>query len=421
MKNIIWSTLTDQERRESLQRPTPIANFKPVTEIIDAVKARGDPALFEFTEKFDQIRLNQLKISTKSSMELNPAIQTAISRIENYHRAQIPEEWRLNQPGVQLWRSARPIQRVGLYVPGGSALLISTLMMLAIPAKVAGCPMRVVCIPPDKRGELNPLLLATAEACGIEAIYTIGGAQAIAAMAYGTESVPKVDKIFGPGNSWVTCAKQIVSQDPQGASIDLPAGPSELLVIADETANARFVAADLLAQAEHGPDSQVILVSTSSNILEAVQAQVLTQVKRLPREKIVLEALKYARWIQVSILQEAIAISNEYGPEHLSLQIANPESACHSIVCAGAVFVGHYTPETYGDYVTGSNHVLPTSGFARSISGLSLKDFMTTISFQSVDQNEIMRLGQAAKWIAKTEQLEGHANAITVREPQEKK
>jgi len=416
MKIENWATLNATQQNQLLQRPTAIADFEPVSAIIRQVRERQDQALYEYTELFDKVKLNRLSLSTESKLELNPAIKTAIAQIERYNQAQIQEEWQSQQDGVKLWRSTRPIQRVGLYVPGGTALLLSTLMMLAIPARIAGCPIRVVCIPPDRQGEINPLLLATAQACGIDRIFTIGGAQAIAAMAYGTESVPKVDKILGPGNSWVTRAKQIVAQDPMGATIDMPAGPSELLIIADESANPEFVAADLLAQAEHGPDSQVILVSTSTALIAATQQAALEQAKALPRHAIVSQSLEHARWIKVDSLTQAIDISNRYAPEHLSLQIEAPESVCSDIQAAGSVFVGHYTPETYGDYITGSNHVLPTAGYARSISGLGLRDFMTTISFQKVDRSQINRLGQAAKWLAETEMLRGHANAITIRE-----
>lgn len=416
MKISEWKSLSNSERFALISRPSALADLGPVSEIIENVRSRGDQALLDYTQAFDKVKLNTLSVSTQSTLSLNPALQTAIKQIQQYHQAQLPENWEVRHDGYRLWRTHQAIQRVGLYVPGGSASLVSTLMMLAIPAQIAGCPLKVVCIPPDKNGKVNPLLLATAEACGIQSIYTIGGAQAIAAMAYGTETIPKVDKIFGPGNSWVTRAKQMVSQDPNGATIDLPAGPSELMIIADETANPIFLAADLLAQAEHGPDSQVILISKSLSLLRSTQEEALKQATQLKRQSIILKSLEHARWIQVSSLMEAIDIANQYAPEHLSLQLDDPEILIDKIRAAGSVFVGHYTPETYGDYITGSNHVLPTAGFARSMSGLSLKDFMTTISFQSVEQSQITKLGLAAKTIALIEELDGHANAITVRE-----
>lgn len=427
MKIIDWNTITAEQKQASLQRATrsnsTVIRHK-TDRIIAKVKACGDDALFKMADEYDGVQLQTLAVShreiedasQKISQKIRNAIEFAAERIEHYHRSHVPKDVTVDtQDGVICQRVARPIQGVGLYVPGGSAPLVSTLLMLAIPAQLAGCPQMFVCTPPNTTGHIDPALLYAAKLCGITRIFTVGGAQAIAAMAYGTETIPKVDKIFGPGNAWVTEAKQQVSQDPNGASIDLPAGPSELMVIADQSANPSFVAADLLSQAEHGPDSQVMLITDSAdfanNVLESLQAHLST----LPRKEIAQQSLQHSRIILVDSLQTAIAISNQYAPEHLSLQIKDPMSMAENIQCAGAVFLGTWACESLGDYVTGSNHVLPTDGYAKSMSGLCLADFLNFINFQSVDKPGLRMLGPHASILAELEGLSAHKLAVDIR------
>jgi histidinol dehydrogenase len=426
MKIINWNTLSETERNGYLQRPAlSIDALKPSTQrIIETVRRDGDAALLSYTEQFDQVCLNSLSVSESEFAAAEKQIdkttdqflQTAIDRIDNYQRKCLPQETIIDtQDGIVCLRRPVAIDSVGLYVPGGDTPLISTLMMLALPAKIAGCTTRIVCTPPQANGSINPLLLVAARRCGIETIIPVGGAQAIAAMAYGTKSVPKVAKLFGPGNAWVTCAKSCVANDPNGSAIDMPAGPSEILIIADDSANPEFVAADLLSQAEHGPDSQVILVTPQQRIAEQVLAAIERQQASLPRQTIIRQSLRASVCIVVDNLDSAIAISNQYAPEHLSLQIAKPESYLDKITNAGAVFVGPWSVETMGDYINGSNHVLPTYGMANSISGLSVTDFMKSISIQQVSAEGLSQLGPTAAYLAQCEGLLAHSNAVTTR------
>lgn len=420
-----WASLTPQAREEILKRPVRQINISDnVAAILAAVRAKGDAALLDFAKQFDCVTLDSLVVRQSKikqayqavSDDLLNAIKTAISRIRAYQRACLPANKVVDtQDGVVVQRIARPIERVGLYVPGGSAPLISTLMMLAVPAEVAKCAQSIICTPCAKDGSVHAAILVAADLCGVTEIYKVGGAQAIAAMAYGTQTIPKVDKIFGPGNAWVTEAKKQVSQDMKGAAIDMPAGPSELLVIADENANPEFVAADLLSQAEHGPDSQVLLLSDSRSLLKAVEQVIQNQLPLLSRRTIAEQALQDSALILVDEIKTAIAISNRYAPEHLILQIEAPEQAIAHIQNAGAVFVGPWTPETMGDYMTGSNHVLPTYGAARAWSGLSVLDFMKWISVQSVSREGLMRLGPAAMRLAQAEGLDAHQYAVQIR------
>jgi len=427
LKTINWSELTRVEQQRAIERPAneqQTTIYTQTTAIIEAVRTHGDAALIDFTQRFDKVKLEQLKLSSaaiaaaQQQVDANflKAMEYAMHNIRVYHQAQLPQTLALTTvPGVHCERQARPIPRVGLYVPGGSAPLISTVMMLAIPALLAGCPLRILCTPPTPTGEIDPHVVVTAAACGIQDIYKVGGAQAIAAMAYGTETIPKVDKIFGPGNAWVTQAKVLVAQDPKGASLDLPAGPSEVMIIADKSANPAFIAADLLSQAEHGVDSHVLLISTCEHLLSAVNRAVERQLAVLKRRAIAKQALEKAVFIKVEDIATAITISNEYAPEHLILNIIDAEHYVADIQCAGAVFLGPWTPEVVGDYVTGSNHVLPTYGYGRSYSGLSLKDFLTFISFQTVTEEGLKALAPAAMQLAALEGLTAHEYALKVR------
>lgn len=316
-------------------------------------------------------------------------------------------------PGVSCWRKSIPIEKVGLYIPGGSAPLFSTVLMLGIPAQIAGCKEVILCTPPGKEEEINPAILYTAAICGIKKIYRVGGAQAIAAMAMGTEIIPKVDKIFGPGNQFVMLAKQLVSLS--GIAIDMPAGPSEVLIIADDSANPEFIAADLLSQAEHGPDSQVILVSTSKKLIESANKELVTQLKTLPRKVITAKALANSRAILLKSLDDAISFSNLYAPEHLILSCSNAERIAEEVINAGSVFIGNYSPESAGDYASGTNHTLPTNGYARAYSGVSADSFVKKVTFQKITPDGLLNLGPSIKIMAEAEQLEGHKNAVTIR------
>ncbi len=427
MKTHTWNNLSATEQQLQLARPASSQLYsiqEKTQKIIDRVKAEGDSALIALTATHDQVALAQLAITASEfttaknqiSSKAQAALKSAFQQITTYHQAQQPGIHKIETaPGIYCERLPRAIDRVGLYVPGGSAPLISTLLMLAIPAQLAGCPLRILCTPPNKAGTIDPHLLAAAELCDIQQIYKVGGAQAIAAMAYGTQSIPKVDKIFGPGNAWVTAAKMLVSQDANGASIDMPAGPSELLVIADSHANPEFVAADLLSQAEHGPDSQVLLLTPSAELAAQVNNELRQQLPHLLRCAIAEQALEHGRIIIVPTLDQAFIISNTYAPEHLSLQVANPENYLPHISNVGAVFMGTWSAEAMGDYITGSNHVLPTSGFARACSGLSLVDFMKFISVQKVTESALHKLGPFVEHLAELEGLGAHKNAVSIR------
>lgn len=409
-----WSAL--------LSRPTE--NFDRiearVSAIMAQVKVNGDAAIKELTRTIDGVDLEQLVFaigdySNQVSDELKVAIQTARQNIDTFHRAQKEEPKKIEtMPGVTCWRKSVAIERVGLYIPGGSAPLFSTLLMLAIPAQVAGCKELIICTPPQKSGDrLNPVIGYVCQLLGIEKVYLVGGAQAVAAMTYGTASIPKVDKIFGPGNSYVTIAKQLAQKE--GVAIDMPAGPSEVLVIADDTSNAEFVAADLLSQAEHGPDSQVILVSTSAELVKNVETEIEAQVRQLPREEIARKALANSRAFVVADMETAFELSNAYAPEHLILAFDEAEKWLEKIVNAGSVFVGKYTCESAGDYASGTNHTLPTNGFARAYSGVSLDSFVKKITFQTISAQGIQNIGPAIEEMAEAEMLRAHRNAVTVR------
>jgi histidinol dehydrogenase len=422
-----WSSLSADERRAALRRPAQADTdglHRRVSEIIKDVRTRGDQAVFEFTERFDGVKLQSLEVSEAEfaaaegalSSVQRAALERAIGNVRRFHEAQLGNPLRVEtSPGVVCERHFRAIDAVGLYVPAGVAPLPSTAIMLAVPASTAGCPTRIICTPPRKDGTADPAVLVTARLCGVTRVFKVGGAQAIAAMAYGTASIPKVDKVFGPGNSWVTAAKILSANDPDGAALDLPAGPSEVLVIADERANPEFVAADLLAQAEHSADAQAILVTTSRALVEATQDQLEAQMKRLGRESTLRESINHARLFLVDSLQAAFELSNAYAPEHLIVQVANARDWLPSIRNAGSVFLGAWTPETMGDYCSGTNHVLPTYGFARAYSGLSLVDFQKRMTVQELTADGLRDLGPTAVTIAGLEGLDAHANAVQVR------
>lgn len=421
---INWQSLSALEQKECLYRPVQKSSIKEsVLAIIKQVQTQGDEALFALTKQFDKLRLKELQVAPEKIQNASipakslAAIEEAIKTITSYHQAAIPEERRLQTaPGVSITTRYRPIQRVGLYVPGGNNTpLVSSLLMQAIPARVAGCPIKVLCTPPNSQGEIDAHLLVAARLCGIETIYCIGGAQAIAAMAYGTETITKVDKLFGPGNSYVTEAKTLVSIDPLGAAIDMPAGPSEVMVSADKKANPIFIAADLLAQAEHGPDSQVILVCDDSNIAERVNQELNRQLPSLSRQAIAKAALNQSKIIVCPNAEEQQAIINAYAPEHLIINRQDAEAWVDKINAAGTVFLGPWAAETLGDYVTGSNHVLPTNGFAKAYNGLSTLDFLTRFTVQRVDEQGIRTLGPTAISLATIEGLDAHAQAVQLR------
>ena len=393
-----------------------------VNNIFKEVAEDGDIILKKYTAQFDKANLNALLVSDAEiegakalvSPELKKAIQLAKSNIETFHDAQKTGRVEVEtSKGVFCWQEKRPIQKVGLYIPGGTAPLFSTILMLAVPATIAGCSEIVLCSPPDTDGKLNPAILYTANLCGITKIFKVGGIQAIAAMTFGTESIPKVFKIFGPGNQYVTVAKQIATK--HGVAIDMPAGPSELLVVADDSANAAFVASDLLRQAEHGVDSQVILVSTSKEMIDAVEKEVESQLEELPRREIARKAIANSKLIFVEDDLTAIDLINEYGPEHYIICVANEDLYVHSSQNAGSVFIGNYTPESAGDYASGTNHTLPTNGYAKQYSGVNLDSFMKSMTFQKITPKGIQSIGKAIELMAEAEGLQAHKNAVTLR------
>lgn len=422
-----WATLSPTERRTALRRPAQTGAdtlHQRVGEIIKEVRERGDEALFEFTRRFDGASLSSLEVTGAEfavaeralTTEQRAALERAIGNVRRFHQAQLSDPLRVEtSPGVVCERHYRAIDAVGLYAPAGVAPLPSTIVMLAVPASIAGCPTRIVCTPPRKDGTADPAVLLAAKLCGVQRVFKVGGAQAIAAMAYGTASIPKVDKVFGPGNSWVTAAKILVANDPDGAALDLPAGPSEVLVIADDSASPEFVAADLLAQAEHSADAQAILVTTSRPLAETTLDQLEVQMQRLGRESTLRESIDHARLFVVDSLQAAFELSNAYAPEHLIVQVAKAREWLPHIRNAGSVFLGAWTPETMGDYCSGTNHVLPTYGFARAYSGLSLADFQKRITVQELSADGLRDLGPTAITIAGLEGLDAHANAVQVR------
>lgn len=425
MQTVIWDKLSIAKQQQVLARSQANDDeilTSQVKEIIANVRQNGDKALLEYAAKFDGAKLGSLLVSEDEykaieslSNDEKQAILTAIDNIRHYHNISCPKSFEFERNGAKLGKLYRPIEKVGLYIPGGTAPLVSTLLMLAIPATIAGCETKVLVTPPGKNGLVNPAILFAAKACGIDAIYKAGGAQAVAALAFGTESIPKVYKIFGPGNKYVTEAKIQVSQTHNGAALDMPAGPSEVLVIADDKANPVFVASDLLAQAEHDVAAQVILVTTSTELANKVQQEVERQTAYLSRKEIIKQSLAKSAVIIAKDLVEAFAISNQYAPEHLILQIANAEDYLPQVINAGSVFVGEWTPESVGDYASGTNHVLPTYGYAQMYSGLDVIAFMKAISFQNLSASGIQTLGPVVEMLADLEGLDAHKNAVTVR------
>lgn len=427
MQNFDWSELSEDERSMALARPAAISDnalTSSVSDIIETVKTNGDKAVLDFTEQFDGIRLEKLSVpfeDLKSAWDSLPfedkqAIETARSNIKKFHQAQSPLPISVEtMKGVVCSREARAIETAGLYIPGGTAPLISTLLMLAVPARVAGVPHRIVVTPPGKDGKINNAILAAAYRCKVASVYACGGAQAIAALAYGTETIPKCDKIFGPGNAWVAAAKSLVAQEARGPAIDLPAGPSEAMVLADENANPVFVASDLLSQAEHDTLAQVICVATSKSIAERIENCIEEQVKTLPRQAIAKEALQLARMIITDDRNSLINIVNSYAPEHLIIQMKNPESLVPDIKNAGSIFLGPWTPESVGDYASGTNHTLPTNGAARAYSGVTLESFIKYISIQRLSKKGLRNLGPTVERLANMEELEAHRRAVSLR------
>ena len=409
---------------ELLKRPALDTEslFDKVRTIINKVKTEGDRAVLEYESMFDKVSLSVLPVSSqemeaaagKLSSELRNAISLAKQNIETFHASQRFTGKKVEtMNGVTCWQKAVGIEKVGLYVPGGTAPLFSTVLMLAVPAKIAGCREIVLCTPPDKEGNIHPAILFAAQLAGVSKVFKIGGVQAIAAMAYGTESVPKVYKIFGPGNQYVTAAKQLVGQ--REVAIDMPAGPSEVEVLADETANPVFVAADLLSQAEHGVDSQAVLVTTSKQLIGQVMKEVERQLERLPRKEIAACSLENSKLILVNNMDEALELTNAYAPEHLIVETKNYQEVAERVVNAGSVFLGSLTPESAGDYASGTNHTLPTNGYAKAYSGVSLESFIRKITFQEITPEGIRNIGPAIEEMAANERLDGHKNAVTVR------
>ena len=407
-----------------LTRPTAsYTELEPiVAKVFNEVSERGDAALKEYTAEFDQVALTDLVVeksaidqaTTRLAPELKQAIQLAKTNIERFHGAQKTAKIAIEtQSGVECWQEKRPIQKVGLYIPGGSAPLFSTILMLAIPAQIAGCAEIVLCSPPNKTGSLPDEVLYSAALCGVSQIYTVGGIQAIAAMTFGTETIPAVYKIFGPGNQYVTVAKQWATR--YNVAIDMPAGPSELLVVADQSAHPAYVAADLLSQAEHGPDSQVILVTTTQEILPKVAAEIERQLQELPRREIAAKAMANSKMIAFPTDELAIDFINQYGPEHYIICMENEAQYVDAIQNAGSVFVGNYTPESAGDYASGTNHTLPTNGYAKQYSGVNLDSFLKQMTFQKISKEGIQAIGPAIEAMAAAEGLEAHKNAVTLR------
>jgi histidinol dehydrogenase len=427
MRVAIWQSSTEEQRRKLLARPALAKDpnvAAGVAAIIDRVRREGDAALLDLTAKHDGARLESLEVSeaeidesgARLSAAQRNAIEAAARNIETFHRLQLPAPIAVETvAGVHCERVSRPIESVGLYVPAGSAPLPSTALMLGVPARLARCGTRVLCSPPQANGRVHPAVLYAAHVTGVQRVFKLGGAQAIAALAYGTETVPKVDKIFGPGNTWVTEAKAQVDRDPEGAARDYPAGPSEVLVIADATANAAFVASDLLSQAEHGVDSHVLLLTTSEELAAAVATQIEEQKARLTRRAIVEGSLANSGAIVVPDLPTALAIANHYAPEHLLLQIAHPREWLLHVRNAGSVFLGPWTPESVGDYCSGTNHVLPTYGFARRYSSLGVGDFLRSMTVQELTVEGLRNLGPIATTLAELEGLDAHAAAVSVR------
>lgn len=422
-----WDRLSAAERGAVLARPTQEsrADIAAVaSEVVNAVRREGDAALYSYTERFDGIRLETLAVSDREfsqaraflTSQQHAALERAIANVHRFHSAQLPQPLSLETtPGVRCERIFRAISTVGLYVPAGSAPLPSAVIMLAVPAQIAGCPNRILCTPPARNGMANPAVLVAAQLCGIATVFKVGGAQAIAALAYGTLTIPKADKIFGPGNAWVTAAKQLVAADPAGAACDMPAGPSEVMVVADDKARADFVASDLLAQAEHDTQAQAILVTSSRQLAQAVSAEVQKQTQLLSRRAILEKSLAASRCIVVRDVEAAIDVANQYAAEHLILEVADPRRWLPRIQNAGSIFLGAWSPEPMGDYCSGTNHVLPTYGYARAYSGLSVLDFVKGITVQELSPAGLRNLGPVAVELAKLEGLDAHASAVSRR------
>ncbi|SFC77031.1 histidinol dehydrogenase [Parapedobacter composti] len=425
LRTYIYRSLSEPVVQQLLARNTDPSNAvqQSVTAIIAEVKAKGDAALKAYAQQFDGVQLEQLSLGAEEiaalaasiGREQQRALEIAFANIHRFHATQLRKERTVEtMPGVTCWREPRPIEKVGLYIPGGSAVLPSTLLMLGVPARIAGCKEIVVCSPPQSDGKINGYVAYCLQLLNIDNVYLVGGAQAVAAMAFGTESIPKVDKLFGPGNQYVTKAKSVLQGMTQ-VSIDMPAGPSEVLVIADSSANPEYVAADLLAQTEHGPDSQAILVSTDQSLIDAVQDALATQLAELPRAAIAAKALDNSYAILCETTDEAIAFSNRYAPEHLIIEMDEWEPLVRKVSNAGSVFVGHLTPESAGDYASGTNHTLPTSGYARSYSGVSVDSFIKKITFQHITQEGLQNIGHTVEVLAELEGLHAHKNAVSVR------
>jgi len=427
LRKYSWDSLSEGERAAALTRPAVTDTKRTaagVEEIIMAVRDEGDAALERYTGKFDGVAVEQLAVTEREfalasrlvSDDANQAMQVAIANVTKFHAAQMATPTRIEtSPGVICERVIRPVGAVGLYVPAGSAPLPSTAIMLAIPARLAECPVRIICTPPAADGRADPAVVVAAKMCGVDEIYKVGGAQAIAAMAYGTETIPKVDKIFGPGNAWVTAAKTAAAADPAGAALDMPAGPSEVMVVADATADPRFVALDLLSQAEHGPDSQVVLVCTEESFADRVDQAIEAALPDLPRRAIIEKSLQHSACFLVTGVEAALEVANRYASEHLILQIKNARQYIDFIKNAGSIFLGRWTPEAVGDYCSGTNHVLPTYGYARSYSGLSVADFQKQLTVQELTRDGLCELEPTVTTLANLEGLAAHALAVRVR------
>lgn len=415
-KRADWSTI--------LKRPTQTVDDieATVNQVFDDVKRNGDTAIAKYTSMFDGVELESMIVSESEiefasshvSEELKKAIQLAKSNIEAFHKAQKTDKVFLQtQNGVECWQEKRPIQKVGLYIPGGTAPLFSTVLMLSVPATIAGCEEIVLCSPPNAEGKIANEILYTAQLCGVTKIVKVGGIQAIAGLTFGTDSIPQVYKVFGPGNQFVTVAKQLATKF--GIAIDMPAGPSELLVVADDASNAKYVASDLLSQAEHGTDSQVILVSTSKQLIDDVSQEIESQLQALPRFEIAKKAIENSKSILVKSKEEALDLINEYGPEHFIICTSNDDYFVENVSNAGSVFIGNYTPESAGDYASGTNHTLPTNGFSKAYSGVNLDSFVKSITFQKISKEGIRNIGPSIELMAEAEGLQAHKNAVTLR------
>ena len=422
MRNIIYPK--KETWSEILKRPTQTVKEieTTVNQVFEDVQNNGDTAIKKYTKKFDKVAVTSLQVTQEEisiaveavSSELKEAIQQAAANIEKFHRAQKTEKvYQETTPGVVCWQEKRPIEKVGLYIPGGTAPLLSTVLMLAIPAKIAGCQEIILCSPPNLEGKIANEILYTANLCGVTNLFKVGGIQAISGLTFGTTTIPKVYKIFGPGNQFVTVAKQLATK--YGVAIDMPAGPSELLVMADDSANASFVASDLLSQAEHGADSQVILVSTSEKLIEDVSKEVEKQLKELPRIEIATKVIQNSKSILVKDFKEALALINEYAPEHFIVCTKNNDFFIDGIINAGSVFIGNYTPESAGDYASGTNHTLPTNGYSKSYSGVNLDSFTKSITFQEISKKGIQNIGKSIELMALAEGLQAHKNAVSIR------